>query len=94
MSTSVPAATVSEHREATTSVQKATLYDAPDEARATRARLVKSDPVTVLKQSRPVGLMWTTSIPPEGTCFDRSRPMTLRSNRDVKRRPRLRLDVR
>ncbi|WP_186164165.1 hypothetical protein [Burkholderia gladioli] len=51
MSTSVPAATVSEHREATTSVQKATLYDAPDEACATRAYLVKNDTVIVLKQS-------------------------------------------
>ncbi|MBU9190489.1 hypothetical protein [Burkholderia gladioli] len=71
MSTSVPAATVSEHREATTSVQKATLYDAPDEARATRARLVKSDPVTVLKQS-PTGWAYVDYINSSGRHLLRS----------------------
>lgn len=51
VSTSGPAATVSEHRAAIISVQKATLYDAPDEARVTRSYLVKNDTVIVLKQS-------------------------------------------
>lgn len=50
----VPAPVKNEHRTASVSVEKATLYSAPDDASASRAYLVQNDVVTVLKQS-PIG---------------------------------------
>lgn len=49
--TPAPAAVESEHRTASVSVQKATLYTAPNDASASRAYLVQNDIVVVLKQS-------------------------------------------
>ncbi|MCX5545730.1 hypothetical protein M3A49_41060 [Paraburkholderia sp. CNPSo 3076] len=52
--TSAPVVVETTHRTAIVSVQQATLYTAPDDAHASRAYLVQSDVVTVLKQS-PAG---------------------------------------
>lgn len=49
--TTVPLLVEMGHRQAIVSVQKATLYTAPDDAHASRAYLVQNDAVTVLKQS-------------------------------------------
>ncbi|SDQ19362.1 hypothetical protein SAMN05443245_0312 [Paraburkholderia fungorum] len=50
-STPAPAVGEGEHRAATISATKATLYMAPDDAQVSRAYLVRDDVVTVLKQS-------------------------------------------
>lgn len=54
-----------EHRIATVSVQKATLYTAPDEMSASRAYLIQNDVVTVLKQS-PVGWVYVDYVSASG----------------------------
>lgn len=54
-----------EHRIATVSVQKATLYTAPDETNASRAYLIQNDVVTVLKQS-PVGWVYVDYVNASG----------------------------
>ncbi len=51
--TPVPSTAEIGHRAATVSAQRATLYDAPDDASAGRAYLVQNDKVTVLKQLPP-----------------------------------------
>jgi hypothetical protein len=50
----LPSPTETEHLVGIVSVEKATLYTAPNDARASRAYLVRSDTVTVLKQG-PTG---------------------------------------
>jgi hypothetical protein len=60
-----PAAVESEHRAATISAQKATLYIAPDESQASRAYLVQNDAVTVLKQS-PAGWAYVDYVNASG----------------------------
>jgi hypothetical protein len=61
----VPAAVENEHRTASVSVYKATLYFAADDASASRAYLVQNDVVTVLKQS-PVGWAYVDYINASG----------------------------
>jgi len=63
--TSVPAAVENGHRIAFVSVQKATLYTAPDDASASRAYLVQNDVVMVLKQS-PVGWAYVDYVNASG----------------------------
>ncbi|WP_116136265.1 hypothetical protein [Trinickia diaoshuihuensis] len=61
----VPAPVESEHRTANVSVQKATLYTAPDDASASRAYLVRNDVITVLKQF-PVGWAYADYVNASG----------------------------
>ncbi|MGF6413152.1 hypothetical protein [Paraburkholderia sp. MM5482-R1] len=63
--TSAPTALETEHRAATVSAQKATLYTAPDDAHASRAYLIRNDAVTVLKQS-PVGWAYVDYVNASG----------------------------
>jgi len=61
----VPAAVENGHKIAFVSVQKATLYTAPDDASASRAYLVQNDVVMVLKQS-PVGWAYVDYVNASG----------------------------
>jgi hypothetical protein len=63
--TPAPAAVESEHRAATISAQRATLYTAPDDAHSSRAYLVQNDAVTVLKQS-PAGWAYVDYVNSSG----------------------------
>lgn len=63
--TSAPATMKIEGRAATVSVEKATLYTAPDDAHASRGYLVRNDAVKVLKQS-PAGWAYVDYVNASG----------------------------
>ena len=63
--TPLPSPTETEHLVGIVSVEKATLYTAPNDARASRAYLVRNDTVTVLKQG-PTGWAYVDYVNASG----------------------------